>query len=100
MARRVRGFQPSSQHGDYTPNMPECVECERLRVSCIDAATELASAQQHLAQYRPSSDTSFPSIWFGCMQALAASRTLRDQMLSHQALHTAPPESERAAGAS
>jgi hypothetical protein len=77
--------------------MLACVECERLRVSCIDAAAQLASAQQYLSQYRPPADTAFQSLWAGCMQALASSRILRDHMLRHVALHVVPRESERAA---
>jgi hypothetical protein len=76
------------------------VECRRLLLSYAEQATQLAAAQRQLSQYRPPSDTSFPSLWANCMKALAVSRTLRDDILFHFDRHAAPHGSERAAKAS
>ena len=80
--------------------MPECTECGRFRLSYTQAARQLATAQEHLAQYRPAADHAFPSLWAECMEALGARQTLHDQMLWHLALHTASPERARVAAAS
>ena len=87
MARREREILPSSQHGNYVLFMRLCKECERLQVSYIEAANQLAIVQQRLACYRPSRDTEFPGLWAGSMDALTTTQTVRDQMLWHFGLH-------------
>jgi hypothetical protein len=87
----VRFSRPPS-NGNYTTFMSDCAQCRHLGSRYAQAA------QQQLAQYRTSGVPAFPSLWAQCMEALAVSRTVRDEMLWHVALHTAPSrESARAA---